>query len=187
MSENRSADYIKIAVSLLNKKNFLLCMIPLIVIAGVFLFLLIQYWEAFPIAAIVFMLAFCMAIAVGISFALANGIYCLSGKRVLLVLGMRISIVKARSIQRLSVIFREEVHDRFSAAVKLTKHDGHSIQTDHSRQLQNRKNVRLATAVYTIPAKQVDRISEKLLRLPQSTVTQIDLRGKIVWQKRNGV
>ena len=134
MSNNGSMICKKVAVSFINKRNFSLCMLPLNVMVGVFLFLLIQYWWVFPALAIAFMIAICIIVILGDIFALANGLHCLAGERVLLVLGIRIGVVKVQSIQRFSVTFREESYDKFSAVVKLVKQDGGIMKADYSFQ-----------------------------------------------------
>ncbi len=185
MSNNGSMICKKVAVSFINKRNFSLCMLPLNVMVGVFLFLLIQYWWVFPALAIAFMIAICIIVILGDIFALANGLHCLAGERVLLVLGIRIGVVKVQSIQRFSVTFREESYDKFSAVVKLVKQDGGIMKADYSSQFSYRKHKRLAMAVYTISAKQVDRISQKVLCLPNSVLTLVNSKGEIIWQKMN--
>ena len=185
MSNNGSMICKKVAVSFINKTNFFFCLLPLNVMAGVFLFLLIQYWGVFPALAIAFMIAICIIVIFGDIFALANGLHCLAGERVLLVLGIRIGVVKVQSIQRFSVTFREESYDKFSAMVKLVKQDGGIMKADYSSQFSYRKHKRLAMAVYTISAKQVDRISQKVLCLPNSVLTLVNSKGEIIWQKMN--
>lgn len=185
MSNNGSMICKKVAVSFINKRIFSLCMLPLNVMVGVFLFLLIQYWEVFPALVIAFMIAICIIVIFGDIFGLVNGLHYLAGKRVLLVLGIRIGVVKVQSIQRFSVTFREESYDKFSAVVKLAKQDGGIMKADYSSQFSYRKHKRLAMAVYTISAKQVDRISQKVLCLPNSVLTLVNSKGEIIWQKMN--
>ena len=187
MSNNGSMNCKKVAVSFINKRNMFLCMIPLILMVGIFLFLLIQYWMVFSMLAIAIMIAISIIIIFGVFFALGNGIYCLAGKHVLFILGIRVGVVKVQSIQRFSVTFKEESNDKFSAIVKVVKQDGNIIKADYSQQFRNRKRKRLAMAVYTISAKQIDQMSEKLLCMPQSVVTLINLEGDIVLQKINNV
>ncbi len=175
------------AISFINKKNMLLCMIPLILMAGIFLFLLIRYWGTISVLAKVVMLAVCIIVIFGVFFALTNGIYCLTKECILAIFGIRMNVIKVRSVQRFSVTFREEENKKFFAIMKIVRQDGKTVKVDYSREFRNRRRKRLAMAVYTVPSKKIDRISKKILCLPRSIVTVINREGEIVSQETNQI
>ena len=169
-------------------KGLILFMFTLFIIVIVPCFcLMVTYWREMPMFIKILSPILSAIILAAIATTPFNGMVITKNDSIIFVPDFRVKKLKLKDLKRIAFNFSEWENNKYSAEVKFVYKDGRVFIKDYSRQFRNMKNKTLAMLVYTIKARKVQAICEKLTNLDVCVITIIDKDKNIIHQKSNCV
>ena len=163
----------------------LLYFIMLMCVIGPLSFIAFQFWPELPIVLKIFWPIILAGVFVGFLVTTPlNGMFISKTGTLVFIPDVRFKKTNLKELERLAINFSEWENHKYSVSVKLVYKDGNTCTKNYARQFNTQQSIFriLSMTVYTLNAKKVNNICNKLMNLNISFITVVDKNGNIVYQ-----